>query len=250
MKRKSMGFKIGIILAVFHLCAVIFAFIAATTSHSSTAALVYVIFFLLDAPIILLPFSFEIFGTISPVIQFGVLGSALWFLIPWLMDIALARVLPDKKQILRAIIIIAAIPLILIGFYSLSSFLIDRSISQERPEELKKTLNTASSDFLNEKIVFEDNNGSINSINWINCRQKAGVELILAMVGEVIFLNENYQEQRRLKLSPSTTGGFNWIEPLNGKVVDSCQFLAYRFGKGAYLFDSDGKTSYRESRIK
>jgi hypothetical protein len=244
MKRKSIGFKIGVMLAALHLCLVMLAFFAATTSRSSTAALAYVWFFILDAPILLLPFSvFNVFGVFAPLIQFGVFGSALWFLIPWLIDMAFTRIFPNGKRLVRAIVIVVAIPIILVGFFNLSSFSAKLMIRRKRPAELKKVLNRASSNFLTEKVIFEDNDwGSVNSINRMNCRPNAGMELIVAMTGGVAFLNESYQEQERLNFAGRR---FNTIEPVSVGGSNSCEFLAYRYSEGVYLFDSNGKEIWK-----
>ena len=86
-QKYSVGFMLGIVFAVLHLCLVILAYTAYINSKSSTSALVFILFFTLDAPIHMLPSSvFQMFGTPSPLILYGVFGSVMWFLIPWLLD--------------------------------------------------------------------------------------------------------------------------------------------------------------------
>jgi hypothetical protein len=240
MKQKSIGFKIGVVLAAVHLCLTVLAFFAYINSRSSTAGLVFIWFFSLDAPILLLPFSvFQIFGVAAPLIQFGVFGSALWFLIPWLIDMAFTCVFPNGKRLVGAIVIVGAIPFLLAGFSQLGFLSLKLMIRRERPAELKKVLNRASSDFLTEKVIFEDNAaGTVNSISRMNCRPGAGMELIVAMSGGIVFLNESYQEQSRLKFADRR---FNTIEPLDMDGTHSCRFLAYRYGEGAHLFDLERK---------
>jgi len=240
MKQKSVGFKVGVVLAAVHLCLAVLAFISYVGSSSSTAGLVFVRFFSLDAPILLLPYPiFKLFGEAAPLIQFGVLGSAMWFLIPWLMDRAITLLFPNGKWIVRVIIIAGAIPVILAGFDRLSSFSMKLMTQRERPAELKKVLNHASSNFLTEKVIFEDNAcGTVRSISRMSCRGGDGTELIVAMGGGIAFLNESYQEQGRLNFSGRR---FRTIEPLNTDDSNSCRFIAYRYGEGIYLLDAGGK---------
>jgi hypothetical protein len=84
MARKSIGFKIGIVTFCIHLCLAVFAFVVYMKSNSSTAGLIFIYFLLLDAPIdlliTLLPFSVFDFNVVMPLIIYGVLGSAFWFL--------------------------------------------------------------------------------------------------------------------------------------------------------------------------
>lgn len=244
MKHKSIGFKIGIVLAVFHLCLTLLAFFAYIKCRSSTAGLVFIWFFVLDAPILLLLPSviFKTFGVVAPLIQFGIFGSAFWFLIPWLIDLALRHVFPNGKRLVRAIVIVGAIPIILVGFSHLSNFSTKRTIQQKRPAELKKMLNSATSDFLTEKVIFEDDAwGPVTSINRMVCKSGSGMEFIVAMYGGIVFLNESYQEQGRLNLAGRR---FNMTEPLYDN-TNSCRFLAYRYGEGVYLFDLEGKEIWK-----
>jgi hypothetical protein len=247
IKKKSIGLKIGLSLAGLHLCLVILAFIAYINSSSSTAALVFIWFFFLDAPIRLLPSSiFDIFGVAAPLISFGVLGSALWFLIPWLIDRGVVNILPSAGRITRWVVVIAAIPLILIGFTFLGNFSVKKSIQRERPAELKKMLNSASSDFLTEKVIFEDNDyGGVSSIRLMNCRPNAGMEILLTLPLGIAFLNNEYQEQHRLNFDQNR---FMTIEPIDMDGTGSCMYIAYRLFEGVYLYDSDGKERWNISR--
>lgn len=184
MKQKSIGFKIGVALAAIHLILVVLAFVAMINSRSSTAGLIFVWFYFLNAPLLLLfPSSvLKLIGVSAPLIQFGVFGSGMWFLIPWLIDFAVSRIFANVSRTVRALIIAGAIPLILVGFFRLSFFSTKLLIQQERPEELKKMLNQASSDFLIGKVIFEDYApGGVRSITQTSCRPGAGMELLLAM---------------------------------------------------------------------
>src|SRR3989304_3655112 len=240
MNKNTIGFKIGVAIAAIHLCLVMFAFFAALHSKSSTSGLVYVWFYFLDAPILLLlPFSVNLFGKIAPLIQFGVFGSAMWFMIPWLIDKVVTRVFPNGTRTVRGIIISGAIPLLLVGLVCSSGVSTKLIIQRERPAELKTMLNSASSDFLTGKVIFEaDALSGISSINRMNCRAGADMELLLALPREVVFLNESYQEKRRLDFSGQV---FKTIDPLDMDGTHSCKFIAYKFQEGVYLFDSKGK---------
>ena len=239
-EKGQIGFIIGVVLAILHLCLVVFAYLAYINSRSSTAGLAFIWFFTLDAPILLLPSSlFKVFGNVAPLIQFGVLGSALWFSIPWLIDMGFSHIFPNGKRLMRVIVIVIAIPIVLAGFSKLSMLSIKFKIQSERPAELEKVLNRASSDFLTERIVFEDNEwASVNSLSRMDIRSSGGMEVIVAMTGEIVFLDDSYQEKNRLNFNDR---GFNTIEPLFLDENESFGFLAYRYGKGAYLLDSEGK---------
>jgi hypothetical protein len=177
------------------------------------------------------------------MIYFGVLGSTLWFLIPWLMGMVLMRFFPNVKRVVRVLVIVIAIPAILVGFFMLSTFSMKLRIKNERPSELKKVLNSASSEYLTEKIIFaEDNRGSINSIKRVNCKGVNDQEIAIALTGGVVFLDENYRQQ-----SWQSFGGlgFNKIETINADDSSSCEFLAYNYSKGVFLFDLEGKEKWK-----
>jgi hypothetical protein len=248
MKRKSIGFKVGVVLALLHLCLVFWAYWACVNSHSSTAGLVYIYFFFLDAPLLLIPFSvFKVFGDMLPLIEFGIFGSALWFLIPWLIDMAFHRIFPKAKTLLRVIVIIVCIPILLVGFSRLSSLGIKQNIRRERPAELKKLVNRTSSDFLTEKVVFEDKAWkTISSIRRMTCKPGDDTGLIAGISDEVVFFGENYQERHRLKIA---SRGINTIEPLDMDGTHSCGFLAYRYGEGVSLFDAEGKEVWKIAHL-
>jgi len=245
VKQKSIGFKIGIAFAAIHLCLVILAFFSAITSRSSTAGLVFIWFGFSDAPVLFLPHAvFQVFGSFAPVIQFGVLGSTLWFLIPWSVVSAYSRIFPKGPRYGNAIILIVVIPLILSGFFRLSFIAVKQSIQQQRPEELKQQLNSATSDFLTGKVIFEDYAaGGVSSITRRTCRPGAGVELLLALPRSIVFLNENHQVQYTLNVSDRK--GFKKIEPLDLDSSHSCGFLGYMYSDGAYLFGNDGKEIWK-----
>lgn len=240
MKRTSVGFKVGVVLAVLHLCLVFWAYWVCVHSHSSTAGLVYIFFFFLDAPLLLIPFSvFKVLGEISPFIEFGIFGSALWFLFPWLIDMAFHRIFPKAKTLLRVIVIIVCIPILLVGFVSLSSLGIRQNIRRERPAELKKSLNRTSSDFLTEKVVFQsDRMGGMSGLGRIPSPAAGQKGLAVGIFNQVLFLDENYKEQKRLILSRY---GLTTLEPLDADGAGSLRFLAYRFGEGVSLFDAEGE---------
>jgi len=237
MKSKSLGFKIGVILAAIHFSLVLFAYVAYVRSSSSTGGLVFLWFFVLDAPLLLLPTS--LIQGMGPLIQYGVLGSAMWFLMPWLIDRALGVFVSKGNRWGRIILILGAISCILIGFKWLGPVAIKQKTVEQRPAELKASLNQASTAFLKEKsIVLEkDEWTSINGLNWMRCRADAGPELIVTMTDRILFLDEFYQEQHRLTFE----SGFNRIEPVCLDKQWDFRFLAYRFGQGLRLFDGGGE---------
>ncbi len=243
MKQKSLGFKIGAVLAALHFCLVVLAFLAMVNSRSSTSGLVFIWFYFLDAPLLLLfPSSIlKLFGVFAPLIQFGIFGSSLWFLVPWVTDLAVTRVFPRGTRIARVLVIVIAIPLLVAGFVRLSFFSVKHSIQQERPAELEKTLNNASTDFLTAKVIFEAP-GQVSNINLMSCRPGVGVELLLSLSQGVVFLDSTYQTQHRVDFP----GRRFWtIEPFKVDSTQACGFLAYRYMENVYLLDSEGKEIWK-----
>lgn len=245
-KRKATGFKIGLLFAAIHLCLAVLAFLAMLKSHSSTAGLVFIWFFFLDAPLLLLmpPALFTVFGEASPLIQYGVIGSGLWFLIPWLIDKAVMRIFPNSSRTARILIIIGIIPFILGGFYRLSFFSTKLLVQRERPSELKKMLNSATSDFLTGKVVFEEHApAGISSVTRMSCRPGAGNEIIVSLPRGVVFLSESYHEQHRLNLPDRKS--FSSIEPLVQVGTQAWQLLTHMFQGDVYLLNSEGKEVWK-----
>jgi hypothetical protein len=246
MKNRSLGFKIGIVLAGIHLCLAVLAFVAMVNSRSSTSSLVFIWFFFLDAPLLLLvPASaLKIFGVSAPLIQFGIFGSALWFIIPWLTDTIIRSIFRAASNRTRIIIIIGFIPLVLAGFFRLSFFSTKLLVQQERPEELKQKLNQASSDFLTGKVIFEDYApAGVTSINRLKCRSSDGEELVLALPQSIAFLDDSYQVQHKLNLVDRKA--FKEIEPLAVTGTPSCEYLGYMYPEGVYLYGPDGKEIWK-----
>lgn len=242
MKSKSLGFKIGMVLAGIHLCLAVLAFIAMINSRSSTSSLVFIWFFFLDAPLLLLvPAStLKIFGVSAPLVQFGIFGSALWFMIPWLTDTIVRSVFRTASNRVRIIIIIGLIPLVLAGFFRLSFFSTKLLVQQERPEELKQKLNQASSDFLTGKVVFEDYApAGVTSISRMKCRPSGREELVLALPQSVVFLDDSYQVQHKLNLVDRKA--FKKIEPLIIDGAPSCEYLGYMYPEGVHFYGPEGK---------
>lgn len=239
MKQTSVGFKVGVVTGIVHLCLVLLAYFVCTESKSSTAGLIYIPFFILDAPLLLIAFSTSrVFGDMMPLIVFGIFGSVMWFLIPWLTDKAFHHIFPKPKTLVRIIVILLCIPLLLMGFSLLSTIGIRQNIRQERPAELKKRLNRASSDFLTEKVVFRDRTErSISNITRIQDKS-GGQKLIAGVFNGVVFFDNHYQEQSRLIFSQS---GFSTLTPLIMDESGALRFLAYSYGKGIYLFDTEEK---------
>lgn len=249
MNKKTVGFKIGVRLAVLHFCFVMLCFFAALMSRSSTGGLIFLWFYFLDAPtLFLFPFSVlvELLDLLAPVVQFGIFGSALWFLIPWLIDKAFTTIFPNGTRTMSVFIIIVAIPFVLAGFSRLSLLSAKRSMQERRPEELKNKLNSISSNFLTQKTIFEDSASfQVNSITRMNCRPEVGAELILGLTRGVAFLNKSYQEQHRIKFSQQM-----WLPSVEPVVMDRdhhiCGIVAYMFHeKSVHLFDINGNEIWR-----
>jgi hypothetical protein len=129
---------------------------------------------------------------------------------------------------------------VLAGFFRLSFFSAKLLVQQERPEELKKKLNQASSDFLTGKVIFEDYSpAGVTSINRMKCRPSGGDELVLALPQSIVFLNDNYRVQHKLNLVDRKA--FKRIEPLVVNGAQSCEYLGYMYPEGVHLYGPDGK---------
>src|SRR6185369_8613434 len=127
---KSIGFTTGVVLAAGHLSLAIVAFLALLLSFESIVGLLYLLFLFIDAPLVLaLPTElFDVFGAASPLIQFGIIGSAFWFAIPWLIDRAVTKFSAHKTRPVRIKAIMVIIPLMLVGFVCLGLFAADTSV--------------------------------------------------------------------------------------------------------------------------
>lgn len=81
-QQKSNGLKVSITFAMIHLCLVLLAYLIKITSPSTPPDFTFLWFGYLDAPLLLfLPRSlFKTFGSLAPLLQFGIIGSTFWFL--------------------------------------------------------------------------------------------------------------------------------------------------------------------------
>jgi hypothetical protein len=189
---------------------------------------------------------FDIFGVAKPLVSYGVIGSAVWFLIPWLVDWAVAKFFPGAGGKTRWVTVIGAIPLILICFALLGDFAVTQSIQDERPAELKTELNSASSGFLSEKVVFEEKDyGGIGSIRLMRCRPETRMDIMLSLPGKVAFLDDQYQMQHRLQFDQNR---FMRIEPIRMGGTGYCGYIAYKLFEGVYLYDSNGNEKWNITR--
>jgi hypothetical protein len=247
MIRRTIGFKVGIVTFCIHLCLAVFAFITYTNSKSSTAGLVFIYFFFLDAPIhlliTLLPFSVFDFSVIMPLIIYGVLGSSLWFLIPWLMDRLVTRIFPNVTGTMRWTSVIGLIPLFMVGFIPLGSLTTTLSIQQERPDELRKLLGSTPSDYLTQRVVFGDISlGGVSSIIRGSYRPNTGPETVLAFHRGVVFLNDSYEVQNRIEFSDCY---FQTVYPVHTADDYTSQFITYKLFEYVALLDYNGKEMWR-----
>ncbi len=215
-------------------------------SKSSTAGLVFIYFLFLDAPIhlliTLLPFSVFDLSVIMPLIIYGVFGSSLWFLIPWLMDRLVIRVFPNATGTMRWASVIGVIPLFIVGFTFMGSLTTALSIQKERPDELKKLLGSTSSDYLTRRVVFDDMSlGKVSRIIRGSYRPNIGPETVLAFHRGVVYLNDSYEVQSRIEFSD---GYFQTVSPVH-TADDTPHFITYKLFEHAALLDYNGKEVWR-----
>jgi len=216
-------------------------------SKSSTAGLVFIYFSFLDAPIhlfiTLLPFSVFDLSVIMPLIIYGVFGSSLWFLIPWLMDRLVIRVFPNVTGTMRWASVIGVIPLFIVGFIFMESLTTTLSIQKERPDELKKLLGSTNSHYLTQRVVFDDISlGKVSSIIRGSYRPNTSPETVLAFHRGVVFLNDSYEVQSRIEFSD---GYFQTVSPVHTADDYTPHFITYKLFEHAALLDYNGKEVWR-----
>lgn len=250
MARRTVGFKIGIVTSSVHFCVAMLAYVAFITSDSSTAALVFIYFTVLDAPInllaLLLPVSESTLSAITPLFLYGVLGSLQWFLIPWITDWLFTRVFPTANRTLRWTVGVVTIPLLIAGFVPLGILQITLSIRQERPIELAKSLGSPSSNFLTQRIVFDGKAevDGVTSIHLVDCGPNAGPEILVVLRRSLVFLDDRYEEQNRIEF---TDRSFMTVNPVHIEDTYSCQFIAYNLSEYTALLDSKGEEIWKFS---
>jgi hypothetical protein len=236
--RRSTGFKIGVTLAGIHLGLVVMTHFLVIGSQSSTAGLAYLWCFFVDSPLLFLPKDlFQMLGVAGPLIQFGLLGSILWFLIPWIGDHAVAQIFPEQTRRFRLVGVSCVVVATVWGFAGLSRVAITRSIQQERPEELGKLIGSPSSNFLSGRVVLEYP-GRVSGVLREACRSGSVEGFSIALSGGVKFLDWKYRELEEANL----TEGNSWtLAPVSLGRSRECGLLAYRLNESVQLFDSAGE---------
>ena len=235
--KKSIGLKIGIILAVLHLCLVGLTFIGTIGNHSSTIGILMIPFMIIDAPLnYVLPPSMG-----WALLFLGIWGSLMWLLIPWLIDWITVRIFLKANNIVRRGAIFGAIFVVLVGFSFLNAIKMGNFMRDERPAELKEVINQASSNFLNEKIVYVKTMDNLSSINWMNCQEGNEKEIALSSLRGVTFLDRNYTEIGKVTFSSV----FSTVNPIFQSKDDACNFIGYKSSESVSLLDSKGKENWK-----
>ncbi len=246
MTPKSVGFKLGLIVALLHLLLVLLIDQTVRGSTSSTAAIAYLPLYMLDAPIFtlarLLPASiFEWFiGT--PLVIFGLFGTALWFAIPWLLDRLLARFFRKASRVIRWIVVPVCLPVVVMAFIPLSTWTINQSVLDERPDELKALLDRPVPGALSRRTVLEDS--TLRGICGIHAGTGTSAEgevLVLFHRGAVR-LGRDLTETSRVEFGDTY---YQTVEPVRTAGEFDGRFLAYRFFKHAALLGPDGGEIWR-----
>ena len=246
MTQKSVGFKMGITIATVHLLLVVLAYIAAITSRDAQAGLVFIPFLILDAPVLLvttlLPSVFGP-GMGSPLIVFGVMGSLLWFALPWLADRFAMRIIPNARRMTRWIVVVACLPVFVAGFNFLSHRVIALSKSQKRPAELKALLARPAAGALAKRTVLEEKSlGGVCSISLAQGVSDAAAEILVAFHRGAIRLDNRYAVKERVEFS---TNHFITVEPVRIGEGFSGRFIVYKHFEYAALLGPDGKEIWR-----
>lgn len=243
MPQKSVGFKIGLLTAALHFLLAVLAYVAMSSSKSSTAGLAFLPFVVLDAPLwflqTLLPDAIGKTVMGSPLISFGVLGSALWFAIPWLADRLVVRFLPKARRLVRWLVVLACLPLAFSAFRPLSIQTSMMSMRNERPEELQALLKKPAPGILAKRTVLE--NQDLRGICGIHPLDGSG-ELLVAFHRGVLRLDRRQAEISRLEFS---TNHFQAVVPVRAGDAFNDRFLAYRFFEYAAVLGPAGEELWR-----
>lgn len=193
----------------------------------------------LDAP--LMPLVWKSEKTITYLIVFGVFGTALWFIIPILIDKILKLFFKNVKGILEITIILAVIFGILRIFYSLSVFFQDKMLGYgSMPKELRVTGVKKGEDLISETIFFEDTklvNGLI-AIVQADLDPNLGLEIGIAGSDGAVILDK----YANIK-SSITSFGYN-AQNVNIMDVDrdgKCEYLIRRGFDYTELINHQGK---------
>ena len=240
MTPKSVGFKLGLIVASLHLLLVLLTYAAVVHSTSSTAGLAYLPFMLLDAPILFLggflPGGDALMSL--PLIAFGGAGSFLWFAIPWLADLLVTRIFPNTRRWVRWLVALAALPALLFAFVPLSHLSVSRSIRNQRPAELKALLKHPAPGALAKRIVWETQ--GLDRICGIHPDPAAG-GILLACHRSVPRLDAQFAVQHRLDFPEY----YQSVAPVLVGAGFSGQYIVHRLFEHAALLDPEGRELWR-----
>lgn len=243
MTPKSVGFKLGLIVASLHLLFVLLTNAAVAHSTSSTAGLAFLPFMFLDAPILFLggflPGGDALMS--QPLIVFGGAGSLLWFAIPWLADRLVARIFPNTPRWIRWLVAIAVLPAALFAFVPLSHVSVSRSIRNERPAELKVLLKHPAPGALARRVVLEDS--AMRGICGIHPAPAGGEDGVLVLFHRgVVRLDRDWTETSRVEFADTS---YKTVEPVRTAGTFDGRFLAYRFFDHAALLGPEGGEIWR-----
>ena len=243
MTPKSVGFKIGLMTAALHFLLAVLAYVAMSSSKSSTAGLAFLPFVVLDAPLwllqTLLPDAVGKAVMSSPLISFGVLGSVMWFVLPWLADRLVVRFFPKARRLVRWIVVLACLPLFFFAFRPLSFQVGMMSMRNERPEELQALLAKPAPGVLTRRTVLEDQD--LRGICGIHRIDGSG-ELLVAFHRGAVRLDARYAVKTRLEF---TTNYYQTVAPVWAEGVFTGQFIVHKLFEYAALLDAEGNELWR-----
>lgn len=243
MTPKSVGFKLGLIVAILHLLLVLLTYAAVVHSTSSTAGLAYLPFMFLDAPVLFLG-GFLPGGDAlmrQPLIVFGGAGSFLWFAIPWLADRLVARIFPNTRRWIRWLAASAVLPAAIFAFVPLSHLSVSRSIRAERPEEIQALLKNPSPGLFAKRTVLEAK--ELGGICGIHPDPAGGEDGVLVLFHRgVVRLDRDWTETSRVEFADIY---YQTVEPVRTAGAFDERFLAYRFFDYAALLGPDGGEIWR-----
>lgn len=242
MTPKSVGFKLGIVVASLHLILALLAYAAASSSMDAQAGLVFIPFFFLDAPLLflgaLLPGGEWIMG--QPLIIYGLLGSLLWFALPWLVDRLAVRIFPKLRRLARWMIVLASLPVFFFAFIPLSAQAIAMSIRNDRPEELQALLKNPVTGTLAKRTVLEEE--ALGGVCGIHPTSDGG-EILVACHRGVLRLDRQYAVTSRLPFPENNY--YQSVQPVRIGGAFSGQYLVHELFEHAALLGPDGRELWR-----
>lgn len=263
MSKRSVGFKIGVVLAIIHLVFAALVLIPIMDLKSACRMVMGMTpLMLLDGPLMFLGMFIH-----NPFILYGLVGTLMWFLVPVLMDKIIRALFPRVSAMLTATIIIALLPVVV--YASKQALFLNTKIFMyfERPKELRNSGGNASSQLLTERVIFNEADiagegvlkkgpggeyrerhliGNARHIMKGRFNPAGEMEIALSGLRSVAFFDENLGFKSRKEFDEVATD--RALVDVDGDGV--CEYLAYEHMTSVSLLSHDGSTIWKYSGDK